>query len=433
MEPQNPPIPAQFALGTCFYPEHWPRDRWAGSFRQMRDLGLRYVRMAEFAWARMEPRPGEFDWSWLDEAVDLAGRTGLEVILCTPTATPPAWLVAAHPEILQVGKDGHVRKFGGRRHYDFASPAYRAESQRITRAIAGRYGTHPSVVGWQTDNEFGDHDTGRSYGPASATAFREWLAGKYLGDIDALNVAWGTVFWSQEYNDFGQIDPPNLTVTNPNPSHVLDFARFSSDMVVQFQEEQVDILRELSPGRWVTHNYMRLCHEFDHFATSRCLDFVTWDSYPTGAVDFSPMTDENRLLRARTGDPDLGGFNHDLYRGMCRNGAHWVMEQQVGHINWAPWNALPADGAVALWTAQAYAHGVSCVSYFRWRAATVAQELMHSGMLRHDETLDRGGQEVTGLELPGMAVANVQASVVILHDYESLWMMQEQPHSQDAN
>lgn len=422
-----------FQLGVCHYPEHWPRDRWEAYARQFRDLGIAYARIAEFAWSRMEPRPGAFDWGWLDDAVEVLHAAGLKVILCTPTATPPAWLVRAHPEILPFDEQGRRRNHGGRKHYDHASPVYREHSRRITRALAERYGTHPAVVGWQTDNEFGCEGTGRSWGGASAVAFRAWLAGTYGGDIEALNAAWGNVFWSQEYNDFGQIDPPALICDNRNPSHVLDFYRFASEAVATFQEEQVAILRELSPGRWVTHNFMRFFDEFDHYRAAECLDFATWDSYPTGGVELSAFSPEEKVRWARTGHPDLVSLNHDIFRGLkgAKRGC-WVMEQQVGQINWAANNPLPAPGAVALWTAQAWAHGCDVVSYFRDRAATMAQELMHSGLLRHDETLDRGGAEVAGLELPGRPNEDVQTPVALLFDYESLWIQDEQPHAERA-
>ena len=424
-------MPPTFALGVCYYPEHWPEERWAEYARRMRELGLEYVRIAEFAWSRMEPAPGEWNWDWLDRAIDTLAAEQLKVVLCTPTATPPAWLVRVHPEILPVDDQGRVRNFGSRKHYDHASPIYREHSRRITSEIAGRYGQHPAVVGWQTDNEFGCHDTARSYGPASRDAFRVWLAERY-GKLDALNLAWGNVFWSQEYTAWDEIDPPHLTVAPPNPSHVLDFYRFASDMIVSFQEEQVEILRRLSPGRWVTHNFMMHFGDFDHYQAAECLDFVSWDSYPIGQVErFLP--EEEKVRWARTGHPDLISFNHDLYRGLKGRCGFWVMEQGAGQVNWAPSNCLPATGAAALWTGQAYAHGCDVVSYFRWRAATVAQELMHSGLLRHDETLDRSGQEVAGLELSGRPNDEAQTPVALLHDYESLWIYDEQPHSAEAS
>lgn len=424
---------ATFALGVCYYPEHWPRDRWQPYARQMRELGIAYVRIAEFAWAKIEPRQGELDWLCLDEAIEVLANEGLKVVLCTPTATPPAWLIHAHPEILPVDVDGHVRNFGSRRHYEPASEIYRVESRRITTAIAERYGEHPAVVGWQTDNEFADHDTGRSWGEISRRGFRLWLRERY-GDLDALNQAWGAVFWSQAYSDWEEIGLPHNTPASPNPSHLLDFYRYRSDVLVAFQEEQVAILRRLAPGRWVTHNFMRFEDGFDHFRAAQCLDFASWDSYPTGGLERSWLSAAEKVRWARVGQPDETSFHHDLYRGLTgENRGPWVMEQQAGQINWAAYNPLPARGAVALWTAQGYAHGCDVISYFRWRAATVAQELMHSGILRHDESLDRGGEEIAALEITGRPNAPVNARVVLLHDYESLWAYDAQPHNDDVS
>jgi beta-galactosidase len=428
----NVSIPESFSLGVCYYPEQWPADRWERYARQMRELGLTYVRIAEFAWSRIEPREGEYDWTWLDDAIAVLAGEGLRIVLCTPTATPPAWLIRKHPEILPVDVHGHIRQFGSRRHYDIASPVYREQARRIARAIAERYGRHPAVAGWQIDNELGDHETGLSYTAASRDGFRCWLKQRY-GSLAALNAAWGTVFWSQEYGDWSEIGLPIRTVAAPNPSHRLDFRRFCSDMVAEFLELQVAVVREHSPGRWITHNYMRLCPEFDHYRNARELDFASWDVYPTGAVELAPLSDAEKVRWARTGHPDLIAFNHDLYRGLKPGRAHWVMETQAGQINWAPSNPLPAPGAVALWAAEAYAHGAGCVSYFRWRAGTAAQELMHSGLLRHDETLDRGGEEVRDLDLRGLPNNPIDADVVLLHDYDSLWIYEEQPHGERAD
>ena len=441
------PLPAaHLTLAVCDYPEHVPEDRWADYARQQRALGLSYVRVAEFAWSRLEPQQGEYDWAWLDAAIAAYAGAGLKVVLCTPTATPPAWLTRAHPEILPHDREGRVREFGSRRHYDFASPVYREHSRRITEALAQRYGQHPAVAGWQTDNEFGCHDTARSWGGASAAAFPGWLEAKY-GTLAALNEAWGNVFWSMDYSAWEQVRPPNLLVTEVNPSHLLDFYRFSSDNVASFQAEQVAVLRELSPGRFVTHNFMIFESGFDHYDVARGLDFASWDNYPTGMLEFfSGWMDEDVKRRyARTGHPDLISFNHDLYRGLLRprnemapslpphsplpTPGFWVMEQQCGQVNWAPYNPLPAAGAVSLWTAQAWAHGADTVSYFRWRAATMSQEVMHSGLLRHDETPDRGAAEVQGLDQEALPLGEVPARVALLHDYESLWLYDVQKHA----
>ncbi|GGJ18322.1 beta-galactosidase [Deinococcus roseus] len=428
---QNSAHASHLILGVCDYPEHVPPDRWEHYAKQQKALGLTHVRLAEFAWSRLEPEPGAFQWQWLDQVIDILHQEDMQVVLCTPTAAPPAWLVHAHPEILAVDAQGRTRTFGSRRHYDFASSVYREHSRRITTAMARRYGRHPAVAGWQTDNEFGCHDTTRSYGPASAAAFRAWLQQKY-SSLENLNAAWGNVFWSQEYTAWEQIQLPNLTVTDPNPSQVLDHARFASDMVKEFQEEQVRILRECSPGRFVTHNFMGFFADFDSHAVAACLDFASWDAYPTGLLETcSFLAEDLKHKYARTGHPDLISFNHDLYRCLKNNKqGFWVMEQQCGQVNWAPHNPLPADGAVQLWTAQAWAHGADGVSYFRWRAATMAQEVLHSGLLRHDETPDRGHLEIQQLQPRDFVPGEVPAQVALLHDAESLWLFDQQRHNQ---
>jgi beta-galactosidase len=179
---------------------------------------------------------------------------------------------------------------------------------------------------------------------------------------------------------------------------------------------------------------MRLQHDFDHYAAAAPLDLVSWDSYPLGSVAYAPWSLETKRTWARQGHPDLISFNHDLYRSLLKGRSFWVMEQQPGgQVNWASSNPLPVDGAATLWNVQAWAHGASTVSYFRWRAATIAQELMHAGLLRHDETLDRGGEEIANMNLPELPLPEEQAPVVLLHDYESLWAYDAQPHAEEAS
>lgn len=423
---------AGYRLGVCYYPEQWPRDRWTVDARQMRALGLAYVRVGDFTWSDIEPEPGALTWDWLDEAIDTLAAEGLHVVIATPTAAPPPWLTAAFPDIQPVDKEGRRLRGGSRRHCDLASDDYRREAARICGEFARRYGIHPAVAGWQIDNELGDHETGRSYSPAALARFRRWLSERYR-TVAELNRAWGARFWSQQYTAWEQIDLPNLTVGGANPAHLLDFYRFSSDLIAEFLTEHATIIRAHSPNRWVTHNFMRFCDQFDHYPAAAPLDFVTWDSYPTGGVEYSDLTVEEKARWARSGKPDLVSVNHDLYRGMKPAPHHpWVMEQQAGQINWAPSNPLPAAGAVDLWTAQTWAHGGACTSYFRWRASTIGQELTHSGLLRHAETLDRGAEEIATFALNGEQLVDAPRAVALLHDYESLWVYDEHPQTAGA-
>lgn len=431
----NQPSFSQFSLGVCDYPEHVDEIDWAEHARQQRKLGLTWVRLAEFAWAKIEPSEGTFEWSWLDKAIDVYAKEGLSIVLGTPTATPPAWLVSKYPDILPVDENGQVKKFGSRRHYDHASEVYRQECRRIVTLMANRYATHPAVKGWQTDNELGHEGTTVSYGGASEKRFPQWLEHKY-GSLEALNQAWGNAFWSQDYSAWEQIKAPNLTaVRQANPSHRLDYQRFCSDMIVEFQQLQIDILRDVCPEHFITHNCVIFSAECDLYKLTKPLDFVSWDSYPIGMLEFFAdwESEDVKTEYARTGHPDLVSLNHDIYRGLCDQRSFWVMEQQCGHANWAQYNPIPAQGAVKLWSAQAWAHGASGVIYFRFRASHYAQEIMHSGLLHQNGQPDRGYQEVQSFD-PGIFPTNTQNSrVAVLHDYDSLWSYNHQPHNQDLS
>ena len=415
-------------LGCCYYPEHWPEEIWAEDARRMVEMGLTRVRIGEFAWSRIEPQPWRYDWGWLDRAMATLHEAGLGIILGTPTATPPKWLVDKMPDMIAVDAQGRERRFGSRRHYCFSHLGYRGECRRIVAALAERYGNHPGIVAWQTDNEYGCHDTVVSYSESAAQGFRRWLAVKY-GDVGALNISWGNVFWSMEYRSFSEINPPNLTVTEPNPAHLLDFRRFSSHEVASFNRIQVDILRAESPGRDVVHNYMGFFDQFDHHAVSRDLDVATWDSYPIGFLEQFWFSRDEKLRYARAGHPDIAAFHHDLYRG-CAKGRWWVMEQQPGPVNWAAHNPAPLPGMVRLWTLEAAAHGAEMVSYFRWRQAPFGQEMHHAGLLRPDSVDDVGAHEAraAAADLATLGDLGLPAkSVALLFSYEAAWLFDTQP------
>jgi beta-galactosidase len=418
-------------LGVCYYPEHWPTETWQPDAARMRDIGLSWVRIGEFSWSRLEPKPGKLNFDWLDKAMDTLGAAGLQVMLGTPTATPPKWLIDSYDDILQVDEQGRVRKFGSRRHYCFNSASYREETVRIVTLIAERYGKHPALGAWQTDNEYGCHGTIRCYCGNCEKAFQQWLKRRY-GDVNRLNAAWWNVFWSMEYRGFEEIELPNLTVTEANPSHSLDFYRFASDSAVAYNRLQADILRAHS-DKPVTHNVMLYFGDLDAFALAQDLDILTWDSYPLGMLEQSPLPDELKARYLRSGHPDLISFMHDLYYG-AKQRPFWVIEQQPGQVNWAPSNPIPAPGVVRLWTHQAFAHGADVVSYFRWRAAIGAQELMHAGLNRHDGTPDQASAEARQVadELNAGNLSwgtEVAADVALLFDYESLWATNLQRHA----
>ncbi len=420
-------------LGVCYYPEHWPESFWAIDARRMRETGITHVRIGEFAWSRLEPSRGVFDWAWLDRAMDVLGDAGLKIVLGTPTATPPKWLVDECPDIIPYDEQGRPRGFGSRRHYTFSSETFWRESARIVEKVTERYGRHAALVGWQTDNEYGCHDTVLSYGPEDLKAFRRWLRNNYQS-TEQLNTAWGNVFWSMELRSFDEATLPNLTVTEANPAQRLDFQRFHSSQVVAYDAMQCGIIRRHSPGRFITHNFMGFFHAFDHWAVGDNLDLASWDSYPIGFADkYLPEDEKNQW--ALTSHPDIAAFHHDLYRGVGR-GRWWVMEQQPGPVNWAPWNPIPKPGMVRLWTWEAIAHGAEVVSYFRWRQAPFAQEQMHAGLnLPGSHDYSPGGKEAhqVGQELSklGTLPDSTRADVALIFDYEAQWICEIQPQGRD--
>ena len=311
-------------LGTCYYPEHWPEEIWAEDARRMADAGITWVRIGEFAWSRLEPEPGRLTFDWLDRAIGTLADAGLKIVLGTPTATPPRWMLTKHPDMLAVDADGRPRGFGSRRHYCFSHDGYLAECRRIVTLLAEGYGPDPRIEAWQTDNEYGCHDTTLSYSTAALHAFRDWLGQTYQSP-DALNRAWGNVFWSMEVRKaLTRSTSPNLTVTEPNPAHVLAFRRFCLGPGGHALQPRRRRRRSSAntPDAPLVHNYMG--RELSNSITGPSgadLDIASWDSYPIGFLSDRLEADaeaHKARLSVRQGDPDLQAFHHDLYRGVGR-------------------------------------------------------------------------------------------------------------------
>ena len=427
-------------LGVCYYPEHWPSERWPMDAQLMRQAGLSLVRIAEFAWAKMEPTEGKFTWDWLDRAIDVLAAEGLQIVIGTPTAAPPVWLCRAHPDILPVDAQGRRRRYGSRRHYCASSLVYREHTVRIVAALAARYGKHPAVVGWQMDNELGWGGTARCYCDVCVAAFRLWLETKY-GSLDDLNQAWGTVFWSQTYGKWNEIELPNLTVAEPNPSHVLDYYRFSSDACVSYQQLQISTLRPLiSESQFVTTNFMCQYSDLNYHHLARPLDLVSVSSYPGGHAETrTSLYGPSGALPAfasDVGDPYLTGFWLATMRGFRPGLPFWVMEQQCGNVNWTHYNTGVRPGTTRLWTWHALASGADAVLYFRWRAGLLAQEQMHSGLLHHDASPAIGYEDLMAMGVDRALMSEIasaphEAQIALLLDYDSLWAVQLQPHHRD--
>jgi beta-galactosidase len=402
------------AVGVSWYPEQWPEDRWDKDLAMMKATGFNTVRMAEFAWSRMEPEEGRFDFAWLDRAIAAARAHGMMVVLGTPTAAPPAWLTQKYPDVLRVDEDGTRAGHGGRRQFSFASRRYRDFCRQIATEMAKRYGHNPAVVGWQIDNEVGPP----SFDAEAVATWHAFLKARY-GTIDELNRRWATQYWSQYYNDFDQV--PLHATGQQNPALLLDFKHFTTATWTDYVQNQATALRQqIDPRMFVTTNTMFWNAGFDHFRMHRDLDIAAWDNYiPDGRPDWV-----------------ANGANHDLVRGYKQRN-FWLMETQPGRVDWVPVNRALDPGQVREMAWQAVGHGADAVLYWQWRPAANGQETYHGAILGQDGEFNPIQPEIarTAAELnkaaPLLADTQPVARVAMVFSYDSRWAIDLQRHNRD--
>jgi len=412
-------------FGVDYYPEQWKPSDWLEDFRIMKDMGISRVRLAEFAWAIMEPREGKYDFSFFQTIMDLCHKEGLEVILGTPTATFPPWLFKKYPGIVQISKDGIVRTIGTRRQACFASPEYKNASRKIVTKMSQALGKHPALVGWQIDNEPGHEGSDISYSPAALEGFRKWLKQKYK-TIHNLNEAWGSVFWGILYNDWSEIPLPGAHVASGfNPSMIQDFYRFNSEILIEFVTMQAEILRKNSPEIPITTNLYPspFLPVTDMAKLFEALDYVSWDNYPVWGPQPEPFP--HPFVAATL----------QYSRGL-KNQPFTVMEQFSGQQGHDTVGYLPPPGQVALWMLQAIAHGANQVVFFRYRTALFGQEQLCYGILDHSKELTHKYRELkVAIEdirevAEDFASEEYSAEVALVSDIENSRSLKFQPISE---
>lgn len=406
-------------IGADYYPEHWPRERWETDAKLMEAANFNIVRLAEFAWIKMEPHEGEYDFSWLDEAIDLLGSHGVKSIVCTPTATMPKWLFDKYPEVVAINREGHREVFGNRQINCFSSGTYRLMSQKITTAMARHFAGNPNVVGWQLDNEF--------WGPycycnTCERTFQNWLRKKY-GTIENVNEQYGTIFWGQCYRDFSEIHLPRHK--SSNPSLDLDYKRFHSENVVSFAQEQTRIIRDTCPGHFVTHNMMGFAVNIDYYDLGKQLDFVAYDYY----YNYGESNWETHVEGCIS-----SGAGLDFTRGIKQQN-FWIMENSAGATGWEMYGRNLRPGEIRRMTFQNVAHGADGQVWFRWRTARHGTEQYWHGLLGHDGVAARRYNEAGAVagelkklfnEIEGSVV---RSDVGLVMDYDDRWAFLLQKNS----
>lgn len=395
MRPKKRLIWTKKTMGTDYYPEQWDSALWESDLTRMRAAGISVIRIAEFAWNKLEPEDGVFTYGFFDRFLDLCADKGMKVIFGTPTATPPAWLSEKYPEILNCDIEGNPYRHGSRRHYTYNSPVYQKYAARIVEREAVHYGKHPAICGWQIDNEL-NCETADFYSEADNAAFRVFLQEKY-GSLEELNRAWGTAFWNETYTDWSEVHVIRKTVSGGvNPHQHLDYLRFVSDSCIRFAKMQADIIRRYKkPGDFVTTNGM-----FGHLDNCRLqdevLDVYTYDSYPNFAQSIGRAEGGNAA--GAGGEESLGdrdwSRNLSVVRSVCPH--FGIMEQQAGPGGWTTKmeQASPRPGQLTLWAMQSVAHGADYVGFFRWRTACAGTEIYWHGILDWDNRDNRRLAEV---------------------------------------
>ncbi|RZT60717.1 beta-galactosidase [Microcella alkaliphila] len=402
--------------GADYNPEQWPEEIWPEDVARMREAGVTMVSVGIFSWARIQPAEGVFDFEWLDRVIGLLHDAGIRVDLATATASPPPWAGLAYPGLLAADEDGAPYWHGSRQHYAPSSPDYRRLAGELVRRLAERYAEHPAIELWHVNNEYGCH-LPVDYSDAARDAFRRWLRGRY-DDIDALNAAWGTMFWAQAYASFDEVMPPKKAPYSHNPGQLLDYQRFTSDMWLECYLMERDIIRAAGATQPITTNFMGPFKPANYAQWAPHLDVISDDSYP----------DPN--------DPDSfrdAAFQRDLVRSLKPDVPWILMEQATNAVNWRPSNAPKQPGQMAALSWQCVGRGADGVMFFQWRQSRAGAEKFHAAMLPQAGTDTRVWREVTALgeafaQLPALSAGPTDARVALVMDWENWWALEAPDH-----
>jgi len=397
--------------GGDFSPEQWPPELLETDLRLMDDAHCQVFSVGIFSWAALEPSEGRFDFDWLDRVLDAFAERGKFAALATPSAAMPGWLAQKHPDVLRVEPDGGRRRFGERVNHCWSSPEYRRRCREMAERLAKRYGKHPAVVLWHVSNEY----NGACHCERCADAFREWLRGKFDGDLGRLNHEYWSAFWGHTYTNWSQITIPvapygDLSIIGLR----LDWKRFVSDQIIDFFLNESKPLRELTDIP-ITTNLMGTYPGIDYWELAKHMDVIAWDSYPR-------FTDGPMKLS----DWQFTAFRHDLNRSFHQK-PFILIESSPGSSNWYPVMEFKRPGEHRMEGMQALAHGSDAVMYFQWRQSRGCQEKFHGAVVQHDGGSDtRIFQEVAELGktlegLKGLVGAETRPQAAVVYDWENEW------------
>ena len=407
--------------GADYNPEQWIKMKdtvWKEDMRLAKEAGVNILSIGIFSWSMLEPEEGIYDFSWLDEVMDMLAANGIKADLATPSGARPVWMAKEHPEVLRVEKNGVRNIFGGRHNACLSSPYFRRKVTEINTRLAERYKDHPALGMWHISNEYGGSGDSSCYCPYCRGKFREFLKEKY-GTLEALNDAYWTTFWSHRYTDWEQIDPPMDMGETTLHALKLDWHRFTTWQYIDFFKLETEPIRRITPDRKCTANFMNLFWPINYFDFAKELDMVSWDNYPLWRND---EKDYDVAMKA--------AFMHDMFRSLKRR-PFMLMESCPSAVNWQPVSKIHAPGAHLSHSLQAVAHGSDTVQYFQFRKSRGSSEKFHGAIVDHEghgrtrifrEICETGKalgrlDEVVGTTVP--------AKAALLFDWENWWAYQD--------
>ena len=401
--------------GSDYNPDQWldRPDILEKDIELMKKAKMTSMSLGIFSWSAYEPTEGEFHMDWLKDIMDKLYENGIYTILATPSGARPAWLDEKYPECMRVGADDHRAHHGGRHNHCRSSPKFREKTGIIINKIIDTVGKHPGLAMWHLSNEFG----GECFCPLCKKKFQDYLANKFDNDINKLNKAWWTGFWSHTYNDFSQIEPPYLNGEFSVMGLNLEWKRFTTWNTTDYMKSEIDIIRKRTPNIPITTNFMQLFPGLDYRVMAKELDVISWDSYPVFHNNYETMADTMAH----------NSFDHAVMRSLKKNQPFMLMECAPGLVNWHEYNKLKRPGVHKLFSTQAVACGSDTVQYFQWRKSRGSFEQYHGAVVDHIGTDDtRVFKEVAEVGAMLDSLSNVKGTIVkpkaaLIFDWDNMW------------
>lgn len=405
--------------GGDYNPEQWldRPDILEEDIRMMKKAGMNCATLGVFAWSALEPREGEYHMEWLSDIMDKLYENGIYTIFATPSGAKPVWLSEKYPEVLRVDAYGIKNHRGFRHNHCMSSIIYRQKVRNVTEKIIERVGNHPGLLMWHISNEF----NGECFCASCIRRFQDYLFDKFDHDIDKLNKAWWTTFWSHTYNDFSQIEPPYVNGEFSIMGLNLEWKRFITWNVTDYMKWESAFLKEKTPGIPVTTNFMQMFGGLDYRVMAKELDVISWDSYPAFHNDYESFADTmNR-----------SAFDHALMRSMKKDKPFMLMESAPGLVNWHEFNKMKRPGVHRLFSLQTVACGSDTVQYFQWRKSRGSYEQYHGAVVDHlgrDDT--RIFKEVASLgeelkKIKEVSGTVVKTPVAMILDWDTMWAVED--------